>query len=399
MIPILRPKLPPASRLAPYLAAIDEVRLYSNFGPHARAFEGRLCSHFGLEGGTIATVANATLGLTLALMAQGASRGALCAMPAWTFVASAHAVALAGLVPYFVDVDPVTWALDPLAIEDEIASAPTPVGAVMVVTPFGEPIDYSAWDDFKCRTGLPVVIDAAAAFDSLQVGQTPSVVSLHATKILGVGEGGFVASRDASVIRSIRERSNFGFDGNRSALIAGVNAKLSEYHAAIGLASLDMWSETRTAWMSVAGTYRNAMKNSNSINLQPGFGETCEFDVHCVDRRARPRQGAAGIGGRRNRNAIMVGQRGAQPTGDCRVSASQLAGHGVFGENDIGPTDFSGSAEGSGTANRGNAHCGRFLMKLSGAYSGIKWQRPRLTARIPSCRLDLGGDIALSRMN
>jgi dTDP-4-amino-4,6-dideoxygalactose transaminase len=274
MIPILRPKLPPASRLAPYLAAIDEARLYSNFGPHAGAFEGRLSSHFGLEGGTIATVANATLGLTLALMAQGASRGALCAMPAWTFVASAHAVALAGLVPYFVDVDPVTWALDPLAIEDEIALAPTPVGAVMVVTPFGEPIDYLAWDDFKCRTGLSVVIDAAAAFDSLQVGQTPSVVSLHATKILGVGEGGFVASRNASVIRSIRERSNFGFDGNRSALIAGVNAKLSEYHAAIGLASLDMWSETRTAWMSVARTYRNAMEKSNSINLQPGFGET-----------------------------------------------------------------------------------------------------------------------------
>ena len=272
-IPVLRPKLPPADRLAPYLAAIDRARYYSNFGPQARAFEERLSSHFGLAGGTITTVANATLGLTLALAAQGASPGTLCAMPAWTFVASANAVVLAGLTPYFVDVDPATWALDPLALAEEIARAPATVGAVMVVAPFGQPIDYAAWDEVKRRTGLPVVIDAAAAFDSLQVGETPAVVSLHATKIVGVGEGGFVASRDASIIGAIRRRSNFGFDADRSAVTMGFNAKLSEYHAAIGLASLDMWSETRAAWMSVAGAYREALAKSNCINLQPGFGE------------------------------------------------------------------------------------------------------------------------------
>jgi dTDP-4-amino-4,6-dideoxygalactose transaminase len=100
---------------------------------------------------------------------------------------------LAGLTPYFVDVDPSTWALEPLAIEEEIARPPAAVGAVMVVAPFGRPIDYAAWDEVKDRTGLPVVIHAAAAFDSLQVGEAPAVVSLHATKVLGAGEGGFVA--------------------------------------------------------------------------------------------------------------------------------------------------------------------------------------------------------------
>jgi dTDP-4-amino-4,6-dideoxygalactose transaminase len=221
MIPVLRPKLPQAERLSPYLQAIDRSRVYSNFGPLARAFEERLASHFGLERGMVTTVANATLGLALALTAQGAQRDALCAMPGWTFVASANAAVLAGLTPYFVDVDPSTWAVDPLAIEEEIARTPATVGAVMVVAPFGQPIDYAAWDAFKLRTRLPVVIDAAAAFDSLQVGDTPAVVSLHATKIVGVGEGGFVASRDASIVAAIRQRSNFGFSRNHNAETAG----------------------------------------------------------------------------------------------------------------------------------------------------------------------------------
>ncbi|HTV29774.1 MAG TPA: DegT/DnrJ/EryC1/StrS family aminotransferase [Xanthobacteraceae bacterium] len=291
MIPVLRPRLPTAERLAPYLAAIDRAQYYSNFGPQTRALETRLASHFGLAGETVTTVANATLGLALALGAQGASPGALCAMPAWTFVASANAAVLAGLTPYFIDVDPATWALDPLAVAEEIARAPATVGAVMVVAPFGQPIDYAAWDEVKRRIGLPIVIDAAAAFDSLQAGETPAVASLHATKVVGVGEGGFVASRDAALIRAVRQRSNFGFAADRSAALPGLNAKLSEYHAAIGLAALDMWSESRAAWMSVAGAYRNALAKSNRINLQPGFGETWVSStcIVAVDVRVRDR--------------------------------------------------------------------------------------------------------------
>jgi dTDP-4-amino-4,6-dideoxygalactose transaminase len=274
VLPVTRPKLPSAERLAPYLAAIDEARFYSNFGPQTRAFEERLCSHFGLETETTTTVANGTLGLTLALAAQDAPAGTLCLMPAWTFVASAHAAVLADLVPYFVDIDPRTWALDPQTIEAEIARAPAAVGAVMVVAPFGQPIDYMAWDDFKTRTGFPIVVDAAAAFDTLNVGKIPAVVSLHATKILGVGEGGFIASRDVAIIRNIRQRSNFGFRGARSAESSALNAKLSEYHAVIGLAALDMWNESRAAWMSVANAYCRALVKSNCVTLQPGFGDS-----------------------------------------------------------------------------------------------------------------------------
>jgi dTDP-4-amino-4,6-dideoxygalactose transaminase len=305
MIPVMRPKLPAAHHLAPYLVAIDESRTYSNFGPLTCAFEDRLGAHFGLQSGMLTTVANATLGLALALRAQGARTGTLCAIPGWTFVASANAAVIAGLIPYFIDVSAATWAIDPRVVEDVISSAPATVGAVMAVAPFGRPINFRGWDTVKARTGLPVVIDAAAAFDSLHVCNTPVVVSLHATKILGVGEGGFVASRDPSIVRAVRQQSNFGFDGSRNCVVPGLNAKLSEYHAAVGLAALDVWSEQRRAWVSVASAYRRALANTKSIHLQPGFGErwvssTCVLSVdEHVHARTQEEMAAAGIETRR----------------------------------------------------------------------------------------------------
>lgn len=270
----MRPKLPSADRLTPYLKSIDASRVYSNFGPLVISLEDRLAEYFGLTEGSIATVANATLGLAIALAVQQPPPGTLCAMPAWTFVASAHAAVMAGLVPYFVDVDPETWTLDPGRLLDEIARAPGPVGAVMPVMPFGMPLDLKAWDAFRARTGLAVAIDAAAAFDSLVPCAVPSVVSLHATKVLGTGEGGFVVSTDPSFGRAVRMRANFGFAGSRQAQAAAFNAKLSEYHAAVGLAGLDEWDEIRAEWNAAADAYRRALGKSNQICLQQGLGES-----------------------------------------------------------------------------------------------------------------------------
>src|ERR1041385_427161 len=229
-IPVMRPKLPAAGRLAPYLDKIDRAQIYSNFGPLAQALEERLAAHYGVVDGTDCTVANATLGLTLALAEQGAAPGTLCAMPAWTFIASAHAATMAGLVPYFGDVDPETWALEPDQMDEVISRAPGPVGAVMPVVPFGQPIDVAGWDRFHARTKLPVVIDAAAAFDSITPGNGPAVVSLHATKVFGTGEGGFVMSTDAALKRRIRARTNFGFDGTREAMVPARLLQIGRAH-------------------------------------------------------------------------------------------------------------------------------------------------------------------------
>jgi dTDP-4-amino-4,6-dideoxygalactose transaminase len=274
LIPIMRPKLPSADRLIPYLKSIDASRLYSNFGPLTLALEDRLAEHYGVDEGTVATVSNATLGLAIALAVQKPPPGSLCVMPAWTFVASAHAATMVGLVPYFVDVDPETWALDASKLVDELRRAPATVGAVMPVVPFGLPLDIAQWEVFRSRTGLAVVIDAAAGFDSLVPSAVPSVVSLHATKVIGVGEGGFVISTDAAIRDAVRMRANFGFQGSRHAQATAFNAKLSEYQAAVGHAALDEWHQARAEWSSAANAYRRALGSSNQIGLQHGFGET-----------------------------------------------------------------------------------------------------------------------------
>ena len=176
-IPVMRPMLPAAERLATYLNRIGEARVYSNFGSLAVSLEERIAAHFGLSAGTVTTVANGTLGLWLALLAQAVRPGTLCVLPAWTFVASVHAATMAGLTPFFVDVDARTGTIEPEAIREMILSAPAEVGAVMPVAPFGQSVDIAAWDKFRGNTGLPVVIDAAAGFDSLTPGETPIVVS------------------------------------------------------------------------------------------------------------------------------------------------------------------------------------------------------------------------------
>src|SRR5439155_11936403 len=186
LYPVGRPRLPDAAALTPYLREIDANRYYSNYGPLVQRFQERLTAatrFVGDDAGVVVTCANATLGLAAALIAHGVRTGDLCVMPAWTFVASPLAARLAGMTPYFGDVDEADWTLTPAAAERAVAAAPGRVGAVMVVAPFGRPVEAAPWDDFAKATGLPVVIDAAAGFDTVEAGKAAVVVSLHATKV------------------------------------------------------------------------------------------------------------------------------------------------------------------------------------------------------------------------
>jgi dTDP-4-amino-4,6-dideoxygalactose transaminase len=249
-----------------------------------------------LASGTIAAGANATLALTISLSAMGARPGKFCLMPAWTFAASAHAAIAAGLKPYLLDVDPKTWTFSPASVISAVERLGRGrVGAVMPVAPFGAPIDSRGWDAFYEQTRIPVVIDAAAGFDLLQ-----------ATKVLGAGEGGFVVSRDASVIAEVQRRANFGFWGAREASVVATNAKMSEYSAAVALASLDAWPETRACWIAVAQAYRHALTACPGVSAMPRFGDfattTCvvRLDPNLVDAtRISLQLGDLGIATRR----------------------------------------------------------------------------------------------------
>ena len=270
-VPVAKPRLPLADEILPYLRRIDQSRWYSNGGPLVEEFEARLAAHAG--GGIVATVANATVGLALALLTYDVPPGSLCMVPAWTFAATGHAIQLAGLVPWIVDVDPASWALEPLAARRFLRHAPGPVSAVIAVSPFGDSLDLAAWSLFREETRLAVVLDAAAMFDTIRASSVPAVVSLHATKVLGVGEGGFVTSTDASFIQELQKRANFGFWNSREATVRSMNGKMSEYGAAVGLAALDTWDTTRADFARVAAAYVGAFSENPRAMIQEGFGE------------------------------------------------------------------------------------------------------------------------------
>jgi len=270
-VPIARPRLPTRATIATYLDRIDDARRYANYGPLVTEFESRVAARLG-HGAHVVTVANGTVALTLALRAAGAEPGTLCVMPAWTFVASAHAALEAGLTPYFVDVDPETWMLDPAATCAALASAPAKVGAIMPIAAFGRMPDLAAWRDLSDATRLPVIVDGAAAFDALDSAPVPVTVSLHATKTVAAGEGGFVASDDHRFIDRVRALSSFGFRGDRIARLPAMNAKMSEYAAAVALASLDAWPADRARFAMTAQRLRAGLALTPQIAFQPGWG-------------------------------------------------------------------------------------------------------------------------------
>lgn len=282
-LPVLRPRMPRAEALMPYLQRIDDRRTYSNFGPLVTELETRLAQRLGVDTDCVVTVANGTAGLTLALQAVVEDPKGYCLIPSWTFVATAHAVSSAGLTPFLVDVDEGSWALTPEIARDALARIDGPVSAVMPVAPFGAPMDTEAWDRFTEQTGIPVVIDAAAGHDAVRVGTAPVVVSLHATKILGAGEGGYVVCRRREAIAEIKQRSNFGFRGTRDAGTVGTNAKMSEYHAAVGLAAMDAYASDLEGFRAVATAYRERLGRRQQIAFQAGFGSEWYGSV-CVAR-------------------------------------------------------------------------------------------------------------------
>lgn len=268
MIPLLKPLLPTADALLPYLREIDATRRYSNYGPLERRLQERLEHRFGAP---VALLSSGTAALVAALAAVRRDDRRVCLCPAWTFVASAAAICAAGMTPHFIDVSDKTW-MPPIGsdLDDWVMNRREFLGAVMVVGPFGIPVDTEHWDEYSRYWGVPVVIDGAACFDSLVVGKSPTMVSLHATKALGAGEGGFVVSTDEALIARIRAIANFGTspDGSGEPQVLGFNGKMSEYHAAVGLAALDGWKERRKALEHIRNRYALSLAPER---LVPGY--------------------------------------------------------------------------------------------------------------------------------
>lgn len=215
--------MPSADEILPYLRAIDDNRWYSNFGPLVQELEQRLSERY--DGAHVVTTSSGTAALYLAFLLEKERGMDRIGFPALTFPATALAAHAAGLKVILDDVDPATWT-----------------------------------DGYVSHFGLPGygpgVIDAAPAFGEQTCSPgTVYAFSLHATKVLGCGEGGYVVTFDKEEADWMRRMSNFGILPGAHGISEGPggNHKMSEYHAAVALASLDRYD--RAPWLRLFDWY------------------------------------------------------------------------------------------------------------------------------------------------
>jgi len=296
-IPFLKPNLVRLEAYESYLREMEQSRLYSNYGPLNTRFEEQVLSTYFDSEGAVTTVHNATLGLILAMQVVKRPQGRYAVMPSFTFAATPLAAMWCGLTPYFVDVDPETWCTQPHHLEGVLDQLGNDVAVVVPYATFGTNLDLSWYADLH-RRGTPVVLDAAASFGSsvegVQQGKGfPGVVafSFHATKTFAVGEGGMLYSAEERTISALRQAANFGFGGTRASEMLGMNAKLSEFTAAVALATLEVFPQKVAVRQQIYKAYfdelsaRGLLKRGWKVQHNTGVVAHQFFPILCPPGR------------------------------------------------------------------------------------------------------------------
>jgi len=265
-VPFLRPNPPKLSRQSAALAEIEQSGIFSNYGPVNSRLEERISRALFRAEHRCVTVANATLGLMLAIKrAVGwTPRGRYALMPSFTFAAGAQAALWCGLTPLLCDIDSETWLPSAEAEDGLLAQYGDEIAVMVPNATFGNCLDVARYHAISAARGIPLVIDAAAALGSLDaegkpfgIGSThPLVFSMHATKSFATAEGGLVYCADPKVVADIRAMGNFGFGEPRAATMPGLNSKMSEVCALLGLSKLSEYEAVARRRQAIFDRYR-----------------------------------------------------------------------------------------------------------------------------------------------
>jgi len=262
-VPIFRPKLPMTQELLPYLQRIDNSQSYTNHGELVCEFEELIARFLGLPPSCVVLVANATLAIEGAIQtSQNQSNSWI--VPSWTFAATAHALRNSGCEFAFGDIAQ-DWRLDLGALKNDDY-------ALLDVVPFGDCIDLNRYMHLSSK----VVVDAAVSLPlAKHIGTKLSpdvalVFSLHATKPISSGEGGIFCSSDVDWVARVRSWTRFGFSSTRIASSSGTNAKMSEYSAAVGIASFRAWPENEKKWIELS-LWAKQLSERMGLKVQPSL--------------------------------------------------------------------------------------------------------------------------------
>lgn len=274
---VTQPSLPPLEEFIPYLEKIWASKWLTNAGPFHEQLERELCTYLGVE--HIALFTNGTIALITALQALRIT-GEVITTP-YSFVATSHSLLWNGIKPVFADIDPNTLNLDPARIEAAITPQTT---AIMPVHCYGHPCDVEAIQKIADTYGLKVIYDAAHAFGvrlpsgSLLNHGDLSVLSFHATKVFNTFEGGAIVCPDAKTKLRIDQLKNFGFAGEITVVAPGINGKMSEFNAALGLLQLKSIDEALEKRKAIDARYRAGLAAVRGIRcLQPAGEKVANY--------------------------------------------------------------------------------------------------------------------------
>ena len=265
-IKVTKPFLPPLEEFNTYLKEIWQNRWVTNRGPFHEKFEQALCDFLGVE--YISLFTNGTLALLTALQALRIS-GEVLTTP-YSFVATTHALHWNGIKPVFCDIDPQTLTIDPQKIEKAITPQTT---AILGVHVYGNPCHTDALQKIADIYGLKVIYDAAHAFGVREDGRTIlqagdlSVLSFHGTKVFNTFEGGAIVSHDAVTKQRIDYLKNFGFADEVTVVAPGINGKMNEFQAALGLLQLKYFDEVVDKRKQIALAYRRGLSGIKGLRI------------------------------------------------------------------------------------------------------------------------------------
>lgn len=236
-IMVTQPFLPPLDEFHSYLEKIWDRKILTNGGPFHQALEAALCEYLGVQ--YISLFSNGTIALVTALRALDIRREVITTP--YSFVATAHALLWNNINPVFVDIDSKTFNISSEKIESAITDT---TQAIVPVHCYGNPCDTARIKEIAEKNGLNVIYDAAHAFGVRNHGRSIlldgdlAVLSFHATKVFNTCEGGAIVCHSAEMKARIDRLKNFGITDEVTVCELGINGKMSEISAALGLLQL-----------------------------------------------------------------------------------------------------------------------------------------------------------------
>jgi dTDP-4-amino-4,6-dideoxygalactose transaminase len=279
-----RPAAPPLERVVARLEPSYEMGILTN-GPLVRELELQVANRLGVS--HVVAVSSCTAGLMLTLQAL-VPPGRPVLMPSFTFAATAHAAAWVGAVPRFAECGADDFLLD----VDDAARRLDGSAAILATHVFGAPCHPERIEELGNAHDVPVVFDAAHALGALRNGRPvggfgiAEVFSLSPTKLVVSGEGGLVTTDHEALAERIRIGRDYGNPGTYDTKFAGLNARLSEMHAALALESLAILDDHLARRAHVVERYRSLLAGVPGISPQhvaPGDTSTHKDFTVAVD--------------------------------------------------------------------------------------------------------------------